>query len=80
METFFIDDKVIVLPKGETVALLTSSNTVKTVRKILQDPDVTYELHPVSPTGKIFILTLYKDKKLVNSYKCKMLSKDFRLF
>jgi len=79
VESFFIEDKVIVLPSGEKVALFASSGTVEKVRNMLREPDVSYELHPILPLGKTHVLVIYRGGLSVGTYRCRMLSEDFNL-
>lgn len=79
VESFFIEDKVVVLPGGKKVALFASSRAVEKVRNMLRDPDVSCELHPTPPPSQTYILVIYKRGLSVGTYRCRMLSEDFNL-
>jgi len=79
VDSFFIEDKVIVLPSGEKVALFASSETVEKVRNMLRESNVSYELHPILPLGKTHVLVIYRGGLSVGTYRCRVLPEDFNL-
>jgi|Deesub1362B_J571_1020462.scaffolds.fasta_scaffold00101_71 hypothetical protein len=76
VDEFFVEDKVVALPRGERVALFAKPEIVEKIKKMMADPGFDYDLQPTKVPGKIFDLVIYVNGRPAGIHRCKLLSED----